>query len=141
MIDYLSENYGNGVTPRTFFRFEMSSSQDYIDLIRKEEFVFKGSSQKKLVIKKDLYTDVYYSIDISGIGNIYKIVVTTDKDIGCKLRISYLNEDESLNTIVTPYFSEFNYFSFLPSKSKIQSIEATTDSTVDTLINISIFSI
>jgi hypothetical protein len=119
----------------------MSSSQDYIDLIRKEEFVFKGSYQKKLVIKKDLYSEVFYSVDISGIGNIYKIVVITDKDVGCKLKVTYLNEDDSPVTIITPYFSEFNYLSFLPSKSKIQSIQVTTDSTTDTIINVSIFSI
>jgi len=141
LIDYLSEVYGNPVTPRTYFRFEMSSSQDYIDLIRKEEFVFKGSSQKKLVIKKDPYSEIYYSLDISGIGNIYKVVVTTEKDIGCKMKFTYLNDDDVSTTIITPYFSEFNYFSFLPSKSKIQSIQVTTDSVTDTVINISIFSI
>lgn len=117
----------------------MTSTQDYIDFIKKEEYVFKGSSQKKLVIKKDLYDTVYYPVDINGIGNIYKIILNTQKDIGCKLRISYVNESEQTVTFTTPYFTEFNYLSFIPTKEKITSIEATTDSIEDTIITITVF--
>lgn len=138
-ISYLDEFYGSPLSPRSFFRFEMTSTQDYIDFIKKEEYVFKGSSQKKLVIKKDLYDTVYYPVDINGIGNIYKIILNTQKDIGCKLRISYINESEQTITFTTPYFTEFNYLSFIPIKEKITSIEATTDSVEDTIITITVF--
>ena len=141
IINSSNEFYGNPVEPKTFFRFEMSSSQEYIDLLRKEQYVFQGNSQKKLVIKKDIYEEIYYPIDITGIGNIYKIIVITDKDVGVKLKINYINENDTATTIITPYFSEFNYLSFLPSKSKITSIEATTDSEANTVISIFIFSI
>jgi len=141
IINSSNEFYGNPVEPKTFFRFEMSSSQEYIDLLRKEQYIFQGNSQKKLVIKKDIYEEVYYPIDITGIGNIYKIIVITDKDVGVKLKINYINENDTATTIITPYFSEFNYLSFLPSKSKITSIEATTDSETNTVISIFIFSI
>ena len=140
-ISYLNEFYGKPLSPRSFFRFEMSSSQDYIDFIKKEEYVFKGSSQKKLVVKKDLYDTIYYPIDVSGIGNIYKVIITTDKDIGCKLRISYINENEQNITFITPYFTEFNYLSFIPTKDKITSIEATTDSIEETIITLTVFTI
>lgn len=138
-ISYLDEFYGSPLSPRSFFRFEMTSTQDYIDFIKKEEYVFKGSSQKKLVIKKDLYDTIYYPVDINGIGNIYKIILNTQKDIGCKLRISYVNESEQTVTFTTPYFTEFNYLSFIPTKEKITSIEATTDSVEDTIITITVF--
>ena len=141
ILDSSNEFYGTPVEPKTFFRFEMSSTQEYIDLLRKEEYVFQGNSQKKLVIKKDIYGEVYYPIDITGIGNIYKVITITAKDVGVKLKINYINENDTPVSIITPYFSEFNYLSFLPSKSKITSIEATTDSVDNTIIAIFIFSI